>query len=128
MYDVTSTVGRAGGRSHWSGEKAVSAAREAALVLAAKVDWDDDAGEDWVSLLVRGVQVLMISAKVPLAVSLEGSCWEPVGIEVVSVPSFEAPLLRCEFAVLSEVLGDGRAALALDADRFSANDLWFATI
>ncbi|GGQ59881.1 hypothetical protein [Kitasatospora griseola] len=72
------------------------------------------------SLLVRGVLALMSSAKVPSAVSL--------GIEVVSVPSFEAPLLRCEFAVLSEVLGDGRAALALDADRFSASDLWFATI
>ncbi|KIQ61675.1 hypothetical protein TR51_20465 [Kitasatospora griseola] len=72
------------------------------------------------SLLVRGVPVLMSSAEVPSAVLLE--------IEVVSASSFEAPLLRCEFAVLSEVLGDGRAALALDADRFSASDLWFATM
>ncbi|MFJ8438473.1 hypothetical protein [Kitasatospora griseola] len=72
------------------------------------------------SLLVRGVPALMSSVKVLSAASPE--------IEVVSVPSFEAPLLRCEFAVLSEVLGDGREALALDADRFSANDLWFATM
>ncbi|MFE4660599.1 hypothetical protein ACFRFJ_28390 [Streptomyces hydrogenans] len=116
----------------WSEELAVGIAGSLAGSVGGTVDWDADADEEWLSVLVRGARVAMVSPTLPLVVADEGVAGDarvlaPVGT-VITVPSFDASVIRCDIAVLGRVFGEEDKFRELRMDTFSANELWFATV
>ncbi|WP_404798501.1 hypothetical protein [Streptomyces pristinaespiralis] len=47
---------------------------------------------------------------------------------VILVPSFDAPVMHCDIAVLGRAFGEEEKIRELEMETFSANDLWFATV
>ncbi|WP_327313996.1 hypothetical protein [Streptomyces sp. NBC_01235] len=133
MIDISDVLGRLAGHSAaWSEEAAVETAGNLARSVGAVVDWDDEAGEEWLSVLLQGVRVAMVSTRLPLVVSVvelsaRPEIPSPDG-RVISVPSFDDPVIRCDIAVLGQAFGGEGQFRTLNAESFSANDLWFATV
>jgi hypothetical protein len=115
-------------RTDWTGETALAVAKSLIGGTSHRLDWDEEAGEEWISLLGETGRVGIIAASRPLAVLTEGedslvtrATEHPFG--VVLVPSFGDPVLVCDEAELRAAFGTG-----LDVMPFSATDLWFGTI
>ncbi|BBH71709.1 hypothetical protein ACTI_83940 [Actinoplanes sp. OR16] len=119
MIDFTKALTANPPRPDWTGEVALAVAESLVDGLPIRLDWDADAGEEWISLLGEAARVGIVSVSRPLAV-LAAS--EPRVVEraadhrigVVLVPSFADPVL----------VGDDDQLRA----PFSADDLWFSTI
>ncbi|MFJ6669803.1 hypothetical protein ACIQMJ_01695 [Actinosynnema sp. NPDC091369] len=116
----------------WTAEAAWDVASSLVAGTPLELDWDGDAGEDWISLHAGTPRVGMVSAVLPLAVIADGHCPSadqlvPAAVKVVRVPSFNDPVLFCDPDVLAEAFGATTSAILGDAP-FSANDLWFASI
>lgn len=130
--DLSEVLDRLNRRSiEWSEGEARAFADDVNRWAMAIIDWDDDAGEEWISLIAQKVRVCMISTRIPLVFVAEGMPWpgeHASHVEVIRVPSFDAPVLRCNLDSLRRVLETDQAFSMLDGDEFSANDLWFATI
>jgi hypothetical protein len=133
MIDITGTLVRLRDQViEWPIETARAIAYEIADVIEATVDWDSDAGEEWLSVLAQEERVVMVSSERPIVVAVR-SLHEIIPSSaqeayVVFVPSFGDSVLRCDASVLGALFaGEGRA-MALNPDAFSANDLWFATV
>ncbi|MFA7761326.1 hypothetical protein [Streptomyces sp. NRRL S-448] len=133
MIDISSTlelIYESGER--WTTGTASEVAGDLARSAGAVLDWDIDADEEWLSLLVDNTRIAMISTKIPLIVALEcyllGSSPLPKGARFIGVPSFEDPVMCCDTDALRQAFGEAQAYGTLDPDLFSANDLWFATV
>jgi hypothetical protein len=105
--------------------------------LDGELDWDEDAGEDWARVLTGGKVAVLVSLIGPLAIVIgDATGWDraeagegPGGVVVLEVPGLDAVVLRCDPGVLRAAFGDRVVDNpALDADAFSAGDLWFATV
>ncbi|MER6533992.1 hypothetical protein ABT215_09295 [Streptomyces sp900105755] len=130
MIDVSDALERLAARPvAWPEEVAVAIADNLARSAGAVVDWDDEADEEWLSVLLQDVRVAMVSTRLRLVVSVTGLPDVPSpDAEVISVPSFDDPVIRCDTAVLGQVFGSEGISHILNAGNFSANDLWFATV
>ncbi|MGW5851676.1 hypothetical protein ACWFQ8_27650 [Streptomyces sp. NPDC055254] len=88
--------------------------------------------EDWISVVVGDVKVGMVAVRFPLIIATEGISREfaasSLGGILILVPSLDAPVLECDVSTLEDVFGAGGGLSTFRADRFSANDLWFATV
>ncbi|MCP2258999.1 hypothetical protein LX15_002698 [Streptoalloteichus tenebrarius] len=118
--------------SSWGAESAREAASSLARHVGALVDWDADAGESWVSVILDARRVAMVSTSYPLAILEGGTSWNPEDVELVRsaviVPSFDAPFLRCDIVHLGQAFGESERFHSVNIEQFSANDLWYATI
>lgn len=117
----------------WTTENADAAMREVADSLGARAARDSGAGEDWSCVLTDDSLIAMISTLVPFAVATEQEAvmaLRAAGVlEVISVPSYDEPILRCDVKVLREVFRcDHGWEDVVDPREFSAHDLFWATV
>ncbi|MGW1767542.1 hypothetical protein ACWCQL_26225 [Streptomyces sp. NPDC002073] len=133
MIDVTDVLERLGDPpATWSEAVAVEIADLLARSAGGVVDWDKDADEEWVTVLVCDVRVAMVSVTLRLIVAEERLSGElpalAQGGMVILVPSFGASVMHCNISLLGRVFGDEGKFRELRMETFSADDLWFATV
>ncbi|MGW0916237.1 hypothetical protein ACWD1Z_31540 [Streptomyces sp. NPDC002784] len=116
----------------WCEEVAVEIADYLARSVGGVVDWDKEADEEWLSVLVRDARVAMVSTTLRLIVAEERTSGDlqvlARGGTVILVPSFDAPVMHCDITVLGRAFGEEEKLRELEMETFSANDLWFATV
>ncbi|KJY38932.1 hypothetical protein VR46_29195 [Streptomyces sp. NRRL S-444] len=133
MIDISESLRRLSrDPASWSEAAATTFATSLAHSCKAFVDWDADADEAWISILIQDGRAAMVSTKLPLVIALDkipvDATDSTCGRTTISVPSFDAPVLYCDSSVL-DVAFDGENGLrTLSTEGFSANDLWFATV
>jgi hypothetical protein len=102
-----------------------------------KIDWDDDAGEQWGRVLANNGVVALVSAQLALTILRSDVAAPSTGAAAaavsITVADFDAIELRADRGVLVTAFPDiadvmsGDKAL-IDPDGFSAQDLWYATV
>lgn len=115
----------------WNAAQAVEVARVVAASRRLKLDWDDGAGEGWISLVDNGLVVAYISTAIPLAIAM--TSFVPFGksgaeLTLIQVEWLHEPVLSCGPAALEEAFGESDRFALLDRGAFSAQDLWYVTI
>ncbi|WP_370412390.1 hypothetical protein [Streptomyces fradiae] len=133
MIDVSDALARLVDQPlTWREEAAVEIADHLARSVGGVVDWDEEADEEWLSVLVRDARVAMVSTTLRLILAEERTSGDlevlANGGTVILVPSFDAPVMHCDIAVLGRVFGEEEKLRELELETFSANDLWFATV
>lgn len=134
MIDVTSQLAVAViNRVGWSPERALDSARTISSQVRGDLDWDQDAGEEWVRVLLGVRVVALVSIVIPFGFILKASNanadFSASSLELVSVPDMDAPVLTCTPDALVAALGERTVSSpAVDVDGFSAEELWFATV
>ncbi|MFD7553346.1 hypothetical protein ACFV9E_02265 [Streptomyces sp. NPDC059835] len=133
MIDVSDALARLGDPPvTWCEEVAVEIADYLARSVGGVVDWDKQADEEWLSILVQDARVAMVSTTLRLIVAearISGGLQLPAqNGTVILVPSFDAPVMCCDITVLGRAFGEEEKLRELEMDTFSANDLWFATV
>ncbi|MFH9553552.1 hypothetical protein ACIBAH_02740 [Streptomyces sp. NPDC051445] len=133
MIDVSDALAQLGDPPvTWREEVAVEIADYLAQSVGGVVDWDKEADEEWLSILVRDARLAMVSTTLRLIVAEERTSGDfqvfTQDATMILVPSFDAPVIRCDIAVLVRVFGEEEKLRALEMETFSANDLWFATV
>ncbi|WP_020392518.1 hypothetical protein [Kribbella catacumbae] len=133
MIDITEPLARLAGEGApiWTSDVASVLAAKLARSVDGALDWDEDAGEEWLSVLTDGIRVAALSARLRLVLTIEGVPLESVaGQDVIAivVPSFDDPILRSDLSALANAFGGEQMFRTLDTEKFSANDLWFATV
>jgi predicted nucleic acid-binding protein len=115
----------------WSSEAARDTATTLAHSSGGEVDWDEGAGEEWLRIIDGTRLIALVSTVLPLIFALRNKS-ESEGfsedVVVVPVDDFDAVQLSCSLAILSEAFGASERLRVLDPKRFSANDLWYATV
>lgn len=120
-------------KQDWQRESSVRVAAAIAGELATKLTWDEDAGEDWSRVLLAGQAGVMIFMAGPLIVTSADVAPQVTAVAcdvpVITVPSLNARVLVCDAHTLRAAFGDQVwNNPALNAERFSADELWFCTI
>jgi hypothetical protein len=133
VIDVSDALARLGDPPiTWREEVAVEIADYLAQSVGGAVDWDKEADEEWLSVLVCDARVAMVSATLRLIVAEERTSGDlqvlAQGGSVILVPSFDVPAIRCDIAMLGQAFGEEEKLRELEMETFSANDLWFATV
>lgn len=134
MIDIAEKLKAAtANKTRWTREGAEAALYAVASATGSTVSWDPGAGEDWGSLIRGRDFVTMISISLPLAVTAESDIEDLLraqGIsEVIVVGAYDEPSLCCDRQVLNDVFCyDHGWDQAADPAKFSAWDLWWATI
>ena len=115
----------------WNAARAVEVARVVAAAHRLKLDWDDGAGEGWISLVDDGQVVAYISTAIPLAIAMTSYLpFDKAGAELTLIPVewLHEPVLSGGPAALEEAFGESDRFALLDRDAFSADDLWYVTV
>ncbi|MET7652840.1 hypothetical protein [Streptomyces sp. NPDC005486] len=133
MIDISDVLARLGDQPvTWTEEVAVGVADDLARSVGGVVDWDDEADEEWLSVLLRDTRVAMVSTTLRLIVAVERMVGDiqviARGGTAILVPSFDAPVMQCEIDILGRTFGGEDKFRELGLETFSANDLWFATV
>ncbi len=134
MIDVTSQlVVSELRRVDWSPDRALDGARAVSARVRGYTDWDEDAGEGWIRILVGTEVLALVSVAVPIGFirekSNEGLDLSMSGLDLIAVPHIDARVLTCTRDAIAEAFGESAAScLALDVRGFSAEELWFATV
>ncbi|MFD5633275.1 hypothetical protein ACFWJM_03860 [Streptomyces sp. NPDC127077] len=134
MIDVSDVLARLSDQPvTWTQEVAAGIADKLARSVGGVVDWDDEADEEWLSVLVQDARVAIVSATLRLIVAVERMSEDlqliDRGETAILVPSFDAPVMHCEIDVLGRTFGEEGKFRELEFEKlFSANDLWFATV
>lgn len=123
----------AAARRTWTRADSHPVVRTLVDLLAVPAVLDDDAGEDWAIIGAGDDTEAFVSMLGPLVVALDrvsGPIRHRLGeaVAVISVPGMDAPVLQCPRGVLEAAFGARARSAALDAERFSARELWFATV
>lgn len=132
MIDITPQLRSfAAAKASWATGRSVKIAKALGRVSVARIDWDEDAGENWIRV-ITGVNVIaMVSTLGPLVIVSEEIA------EMVNTDQFEAVIVsNMEDATLAADIGtlveafDRRIDLspALDPACFTANELWFVSV
>lgn len=134
VIDVTSQLIAAMiGRDDWSHGRVLGNARAISVRAMGYIDWDQDAGEEWIRIIVGARVCTFISTAVPLGFLSEASRGSldvsACHFKIITVPDMNASVLACAPDVLRAAFGESAVdSPALDADCFSAEQLWFATV
>jgi hypothetical protein len=134
MRDLTASLVRATElRDGWSAYGVTSLASQwIADGLASTFDWDRLAGERWASVFEAERLVALISADLPLVLAAADRCGDPRFSRgdrlpvMIAVESFDGEELCADAGMLRDVFGV--AAESVRAERFSATELWRATV
>lgn len=102
-----------------------------------KVEWDYDAGETWARVLDAEGVVALVSAEIPLLIVREhepepGQAMGPA-LSILKVTAVDTPDLSTDPVALFDAFPALEGLMAEDPDsmrpeRFSAEDLWLATV
>lgn len=115
----------------WTVAMATEFARSLGDQCGAMIDWDEGAGESWIRLVAGKGVVAYVSAVLPFAIIERDAA--PVGksdskVQRILVESMTNPELFGKRAALAAAFGDSPRLDTFDEERFSADDLWYATI
>jgi hypothetical protein len=131
--DITTQLVEAGRlRSDWAPRRSQSLARALTQAIPdARLDWDEDAGEEWVRVLVDQFVVALVRASTPLVIAVRGELSHLQDIDsgpvVVIVDDLETPWLTATEESLRLAFPEREVSPTLDPAAFSGMDLWFAT-
>jgi len=109
----------------WSAALATEFARGLGVHSEPVIDWDDGAGESWVRLIVGNAVVAYVSTVFPVAIIERNSA--PVN-EKIMVEAMASRELSSAKGALEAAFGDSPRLDALNTERFSADELWYATV
>ena len=135
MIDIAPFLSRySRDKATWNETTSLRAAELIASLADAEIDWDDDAGEEWSSVLTAERAIAYVSMVGPLVFIVEDVAMSldevsERSLNAVPIPSLDASVLQCEERALTEAFGPTAVgSRAVDPACFSAQDLWFATI
>ncbi|MDP9074418.1 MAG: hypothetical protein M3N98_09655 [Actinomycetota bacterium] len=102
-------------------------------VKGSRADWDDDAGEEWGRILIGNLVIAYIHAGLPLVLarSSHSSYLKDATDDVDPIVIVVSDLRQPELSASEEVLQDlahRQLTNAIDPKKFSAMDLWFASV
>lgn len=134
MTDVTDIIREMASAPRTGGqERGRQLARALGTELAARVVWDECAGEDWAQVVNdKGVRAI-VGMRWPIVIVLDRDLPRlraliPGGTACIAVTDMEEPELSASKESLIEAFGDRAGSISLSAPEFSAIDLWFATV
>ena len=115
----------------WSAALATEFARGLGVHSEPVIDWDDGAGESWVRLIVGNAVVAYVSTVFPVAIIERNSA--PVNepdskVQKIMVEAMASRELSSAKGALEAAFGDSPRLDALNTERFSADELWYATV
>ncbi|MDO5082954.1 hypothetical protein EII34_12645 [Arachnia propionica] len=130
MIDLgTSLTTAYNNRQFWGRTASLSLAEHLAGEGRLAIDWDDGAGEDWLTLIQAGEPQALLGAELPLLFTLDSESTElPPRVTSIMLPSMTRPILCCDRAVLEQVFHRKFGALEFYPAGFSALDLAMTTI
>lgn len=134
MIDITPVLDSfISSRPGWQPELSVQVASAIARELVTHLNWDEGAGEDWARVLLKhqaGVMIFMAGPLVVASLDVAQRVTMVTGdVPVVTVPALDTAVLSCKAETLRAAFGDRVwNHPALDAERFSADELWFCTV
>jgi hypothetical protein len=134
MIDVTPTIESFAARKPgWRQERGRELGQEIASRLDGWLDWDRGAGEDWARVLVDDEDAVLICMLGPLLIVTGDNAAAVADITaelpVITVPSVHDEILACDPQTLRAAFGDRVwNNPRLNAERFSAGELWFTTV
>lgn len=120
---------------NWSKGNFLKVSSEMTIVLSGSCfDWDADAGEEWGRLLFDDIVVAILRVNFPFCVVSES--WEvtlaPIleksDIVILSVQDFEAEVFCIDPSMIKNFFGRDSLPNSIDLEKFSINELWWATI
>ncbi|WP_149831375.1 hypothetical protein [Streptomyces tailanensis] len=131
--DVSEVVMRAAGRGeNWSWLHSKRVMEELAAHGKLLLNWDWEAEEGWGSIMREGSEEAIISGSFPLCIAISDSpCAQmamELGCEVIEISSWVTPELCCSREALTHAFGYPVGFSSMDAVKFSAHDLWYATV
>jgi hypothetical protein len=132
MMNLDDTLRNAASASKsWSSRDAHKVASGLAHDSGGEVDWDEDAGEDWLRVVDGANLVALVSVMLPL-VFLRNDFNRPrtsiANVLTVPVDDFDTAEFKCSLGSLNEAFGLSDRLSSLDLGGFSVNDLWYATV
>jgi hypothetical protein len=136
VIDVTETFIRARARGTWPVETLVDAVPTDPNLGGMRIEWDRDAGEDWLRVLKTSMVLALVWVPGPLVIATSGhheivdevERLTKTNVEQIAVPHLDSPVLTVRADRLGE-LWPGREWPdgAVDPACLSAHDLWYAT-
>lgn len=115
----------------WGVARANEFARGLKFQSSAVMDWDEGAGESWVRLIVDDAVVAYISVILPLVILCRGAMrlGEPdPRVQEIVVETMENRELSTAKSALEAAFGASPRLDTFDAEGFSADELWYATV
>ena len=115
----------------WTTGNALEVSSRLERIASAKLDWDTGAGENWIRVVRHDHVLALISTVLPLAfveASLTPSKLQLEAMVVVEVPNMDSELLCATSETLQYAFGDSTRLDSISEDRFSVQDLWYATV
>lgn len=132
MINIEATLLRAASSATaWTSDEALKVANNVNGGHSIIIDWDRDAGESWIRVIDFGHVIAYVSVEIPLAFIEQGrKVSEDLrpAVEVLVVDDFNSAELSCSLRVAGEVFSDTSRFEEIELDRFSVNDLWYATV
>src|SRR3954447_13938980 len=136
VYDATNAFAAARSRGPWPMRALVEAVATDPALQGMRVEWDEDAGEEWLRILKTSMVLGLVWVPGPLVVATSGhheivdevERLTATTVEQIAVPHLDSPVL-CLRADRLEEIWPGREwpREAIDPGCLSAHDLWYAT-
>ena len=136
VIDVTEAFIRALERGTWPVETLVDTVPTDANLPGMRIEWDRDAGEDWLRILKTSMVLALVWVRGPLVIATSGhheivdevERLTGATFEQVAVPHLDSPVLTVRADRLGDLWPDREwPAGAVDPACLSAHDLWYAT-
>ena len=96
-----------------------------------RVDWDEGAGENWISVISDGVKLAVININVRFAIVLSGSTLKEElrpYVTYIEISTWHEPRLKVDESLVKMLSGRDKISQNVRLDQISADDLWWATI
>jgi hypothetical protein len=136
MYDATDAFVAARNRGAWPMQALVGSVAGDAALEGMRVDWDPDAGEEWLRILKTSMVLGLVWVPGPLVVATSGhheivdevERLTGTRVEQIAVPHLDSPVLCLQADRLAEIWPDREWPRdAIDPGCLSAHDLWYAS-
>ncbi len=121
----------------WSNRELMNVLSEISqLIPEARINWDREAGEDWLSISVGKKWIGIIRVDFPIAFfnddysKLVRKVLKSHNVKMIAVNDFSEPSFKLDLSQVKEILPGGWHADpdAVDPNSLSIADFWYATI
>src|SRR3954465_12793078 len=136
VYDATDAFAAARSRGSWPMHALVEAVATDPALQGMRVEWDEDAGEEWLRILKTSMVLGLVWVPGPLVVATSGhheivdevERLTATTVEQIAVPHLDSPVLCLQPDRLTDIWpGREWPRDAIDPACLSAHDLWHAT-